>query len=334
MTLAAPNNPRGYNNYAYQLAERGRQVEAAQAYDKAVALAPNMGLFQSNYGLTLAKLGRYQEGLEHMRIAVKSEPSNSKYINNLGFVLLMKGSLDNAATCFKTAQQVNPQDEVSLAGLASVLYVQGDLAKALEYIQKAIRINPYVPNLREHQAQILIKMGNTEDARKAFQATIRLQSSAEKISDIGWSMHAHGLEPDALAALRQALAMVPTHIKTQIRLAWLQAASSDPSVRNGTEAVRLAKAVLHTQRPIRSPETLDLLAVAQAEAGRFPEAQASLREALANSKDRKEPWIPSLEGHLALFEKNQPYHENRLPKSAHVDQPGGSVMVASTKRNP
>ncbi|HWQ09795.1 MAG TPA: hypothetical protein VN436_11820, partial [Holophaga sp.] len=60
-----------------------------------------------------------------------------------------------------------------------------------------------------------------------------------------------------------------------------------------------------------SPELLDLLAVSLAETGRFPEACAVLEKALAQSKDRKEGWVPDLEKRLALFRKGQPFREAR-----------------------
>lgn len=309
VTLAVPNNPRGHNNYAFQLAERGNLAEAAREYDKTVALAPQAPLFQSNYGLTLARLGQYQAGLEHLRTAVKLEPTNPQYIDNLGFVLLMKGSVDNAATCFETAIQLDPSNDVAYGGLASVAQAKRNLIKARGYIKKAIGINPYNPSFREHQAQILMDLGDVAGAREAFHAGVRLLSSAEKISDLGWTMHGRALDADALDALRQALAMVPDHAKTRIRMAWLLATSQDASLRNGPEAVRQAETVLQSQHPVRSPETLDLLAVALAEAGRFPEARAALQEALAQSKDRQESWVPGLEKHLALFERQEPFHD-------------------------
>jgi len=308
VTEAVPDNPRGHNNYGFNLAEAGYLKDAITQHARAVALAPRMALFQSNYGLILAKNGRFPEALEHLRIAVQLEPTDSKFISNLGFVLFLKGSLDNAETCFNTARQLNPMDEISYAGLASVMEAKHEGLKARGLIQQCIALNPYNPAFRVQQAFILLDLGDVHGARTAFLAALRLESSAEKISNLGWSMHDCSLDHEALAAERQALAMKPGDTKTMIRLAWILAASSDASVRNGPEAVRLAEQVLQSQ-PIRSPQFLDLLAVSLAEAGRFQEARATLQEALDQAKARQESWLPKLETQLSLFERNEPFHE-------------------------
>lgn len=309
---AIPSNPRAHNNYAYNLAETGYPQEALKEYALAVDLAPATALFQSNYGLTLAKAGRPQEALEHLRNAVKLEPTNARYISNLGNVLAIKGSLDNAITCFETAIQVDPKDEIAYSGLASVMVARHEYSKAKENIQKAIALNPYAANLRYQEIEICKYLHDLQGMRTSFHAAITLEPSAEKMSDIAWSMHNYGMDPEAIFGLRQALHIKPTSLKCQVRLAWLLAASSNGASRNGQEALGIAEKLLQSQ-PFRSPELLDLLALCQAETGHFDEAASTLQEALAQSKTGQEPWVAGIRSRQSLFKKHIPFRE--LPSS-------------------
>lgn len=315
----APDNPRAHHNYAYNLAEAGYFEHALHEYAFAIKLAPNMPIFRSNYGVTLGKIGRYSESLEQLRWAVKLDPNNSKYISNLGSTLLAKGSLDNAAICFETAIKIDPQMAAPYAALSSLALIKNQPSKAYTLIQKAISLQPYNPNYQHNLGLIFLKLGDHKAARSAFQSVIRLDANPAKMHAlIGWIFHNNGLDQDAVSALRQSLRLKPGTPQSQIRLAWILATSSDDQVRNGAEALALAESVLKSH-PFRSPEMLDLLAVSLAESGRFPEAQAAIQEALAQSKDRKDGWVPDLEKRLALFEKGQVYRES--PKGLFPSDP-------------
>ena len=60
-------------------------------------------------------------------------------------------------------------------------------------------------------------------------------------------------------------------------LAWILAASADPQVRNGPEAVLLAERACKLT-DYKKPLLVGTLAAAYAEAGRFPEAVATARK--------------------------------------------------------
>jgi Flp pilus assembly protein TadD len=309
---AVPSNPRAHNNYAYNLIEAGYRQEALNEYARAVELAPGTPLFQSNYGLTLAKVGRYQEALEHLRIAVKLEPTNARYMVNLANVLTMKGSLDNAIIAFNTAIEVDPKDEAAYSGLAAVMFAKQDFQKAKGYIEKAISLNRFAAGLRYQEIEICKSLKDSQGMRDAFHAAINLEPSAERMADIAWSMHGNTMDPEAVYGLRQALRIKPNSLKSQVRLAWLLAASHDGTLRNGPEALAMAEKLIQSQ-PFRSPELLDLLAVCQAETGQFEAATASLQEALAQSKTGQEPWVAGIKTRQALFMRHVPYHETPSP---------------------
>lgn len=303
----SPNNPRAHHNYAYNLAEAGYNDEALKQYAIALQQAPNVPIFLSNYGVLLGKLGRYSEALPYLRLAVQLEPNDYKHIVNLGAVLWQKGSLDNAIECFHEAVRVNPQAALPYSALTILMLEKNEPSLAHEYILKALRIEPQNPGFQFRLGLVLLRLGDYPGARTTFESAIRLDLHPENMaSDMGWAFHDYGMDEEAVSALRQALHLRPEHIRSQIRLAWILATSPDATVRNGGEALSLAAQVIKTQ-PVRSPEELDLLAVSLAETGRFPEAEAALQQALAQSKSGDEKWVPEMENRLALFQKRLPY---------------------------
>ena len=102
-------------------------------------------------------------------------------------------------------------------------------------------------------------------------------------------------------------------------LAWLRATAPDPGLRNGPEAVRLAeRACQQTQYkeivPIRT------LAAAYAEAGRFGDAVATARKALAMVLAQGPKELAARDEQLLeLYKSGRPYHQETkvAPSTAH-----------------
>ncbi len=89
-------------------------------------------------------------------------------------------------------------------------------------------------------------------------------------------------------------------------LAWLLATSSDPAIRNGSNALALAeKAVASTHR--KEPNLIDTLAAAYAEVGQFDKAISLQKEAIALQQDEK--LKREFLSRLKLYESHSPYRE-------------------------
>ena len=99
-------------------------------------------------------------------------------------------------------------------------------------------------------------------------------------------------------------------------LAWLRATSPDAVFRDGAAAVAMAQRVIELAG-VRTPDFLDTLAAAYAEAGMFAEAKQTLREALKLAEGRNETALAErLKARLRLYEARTPYRES-LQSSAH-----------------
>jgi len=121
-------------------------------------------------------------------------------------------------------------------------------------------------------------------------------------------LDARGQKQEALAHWRIALQLKPDWPEVMNNLAWALATCPDPAVRNPAEAIQLAERA-RASAP-RSPSYLDTLAAAYAAAGRFPDAVAAARQAVALA-EAAGPTDAAARFRLRfdLYRTNQPFHE-------------------------
>jgi predicted Zn-dependent protease len=109
---------------------------------------------------------------------------------------------------------------------------------------------------------------------------------------------------EAINVYKEGLKQIPGSPELSIELGWLLASSTDASIRNGAEAIALIEPITKNSP---NPETLDVLAVAYAEAGHYDQAVAAVKQALKMTQNKQA--VESLNAHLKLFESKKPYHE-------------------------
>jgi tetratricopeptide (TPR) repeat protein len=113
-----------------------------------------------------------------------------------------------------------------------------------------------------------------------------------------------------MAEFQQAVQLDPRQLPARLNLAWLLATGPAASLRDGNEAVKLA---LEAERLAggESPQLLDTLAAAYAEAGRYADAIETAKRALnLNATQNNQPLAGAIQARLKLYEAHAPYHEN------------------------
>ncbi|HTM53725.1 MAG TPA: fused MFS/spermidine synthase [Pirellulales bacterium] len=90
-------------------------------------------------------------------------------------------------------------------------------------------------------------------------------------------------------------------------LAWIRCTSPDANLRNGEEAVRLARKVCELDK-YQNPALMDTLAAALAEQGKFAEA-IEISEKILSAAPKNEKLVSTVRERIALFRNSQPYRE-------------------------
>jgi tetratricopeptide (TPR) repeat protein len=149
---------------------------------------------------------------------------------------------------------------------------------------------------------------NYDDALKDLTAAIKLRPTWYMPYNRRGSVYGSiGRYEESLKDFRDALQFGKRDAESCNNLAWLLATSPDDSMRNGEEAVELAKRACELTQ-WQENHTLDTLASAYAEFGDFEKAVKYQKLAL-ETKDIPPETLKGEKERLAMYEKHQPYRQ-------------------------
>ena len=227
---------------------------------------------------------------------------NAVALNHLGVALVMQERFAEAKTCFEQALALDPTNTQAPFNLATVLLKAGQVDQALALLGPALRGKPVV---------------------------------GKSFAGVGMILTALKRPADAVLFYRKALEAEPTAVETLNNLAWLLATSPNDSLRDGTEAVRLAEQACALTR-FRAPVFIGTLAAAYAEAGRFDEAIATAERARDLARAQGDPALASRnEELLKLYRAGKPFREEATTASQDQTTAGpGNSRAAQLKTTP
>ena len=123
------------------------------------------------------------------------------------------------------------------------------------------------------------------------------------------ALQGQGKIAEAVVQWREAVRLQPKQIAFANNLAWVLATCPDAAVRDGAEAVQLAQRAVQLSGG-QEPAILGTLAAAYAEAGRFPEAVQTARNALdLATQQNQQALADALRAKIALYEAGRPYRQ-------------------------
>ncbi len=124
-----------------------------------------------------------------------------------------------------------------------------------------------------------------------------------------------GRGADAIPHYSEAIRLDESNYIALNNLAWIRASHPDPKLRDGTEAVRLAKQACELTG-YRKGDCLDTLSIAYAEAQQFTDAISTAEKGLALAKAAKEQTMADeIQARLTLYRAGKPYREAARPEA-------------------
>jgi protein O-mannosyl-transferase len=305
-----PDYVDAHNNLAILLAGQGKTAEAVKHYQRALEIKPNFAEAHNNWGNALAVKGQINEAAEHYQQALQLDPNFGEAHNGLGALLLAQGRTAEAMEHFRKAAELIPDNADVQNNLGTVMADEGRTTEALKYYQKALELKPDSAKTHYNLANLFVARGQLDEAVKHYQRALELMPDFTRARyQFGLVLQSRGKFAAAVAQFEKILELDPKHIATQNNLAWLLATCPDNSLRNGQKAVELAQQAVQLSGG-KSPEILDTLAAAYAEAGRFPEAIETARRASdLSAVQNNKPLTEAIQNQLKLFETHSPYHE-------------------------
>jgi tetratricopeptide (TPR) repeat protein len=310
-TLACTSgNYIAHNDLGEDLLQKGRLDEAMDHFKKAVKIAPTYADGYYNLGNALMQIGHLGEAMELFRKVLEIQPSHIKANNNLGVALMRSGRPDEAIAYCQKAIDLNPDYAEAHYNLGAVFGMLSRLEEAVEQYRKAIQLKPDYADAHGNLANVLAAQGRLEEAIPEYRRTLELvPDSAQAHFRFGQALQGQRNFEAAIQEYQKALDLAPQHLSAHLGLAWLLATCPEASLRNGQKAVELAQQAERLGGG-ESPQILDTLAAAYAEAGQFGEAVETARQALSlPATKNNQPLAEAIESRLKLYEANAPYHE-------------------------
>lgn len=304
-----------YNNLGTALEEQGRFNEAWECYAAALRLRPDHPDANQNWGRVVLANGRPAEAEVHFRRGLETLPNSAGAWLNLGNALLQQGRNAEAAEAIQRAVELAPRLPEARVGLGCLLAAQGKRDEAIAQFEIALQTHPDYTAALNNLGALLTEAGRTAEAVTFLKRAVQFDpDSAEGHYNLANALAALEQYPQAEAQaavphLREAVRLKPDWVEALNRLAWLLATHRDPALRNGAEARDLAARAVSLTRT-NDARSLDTLAAACAEAGRFGEAATAAQQAIALAQTARRPeQAAQIRERLALYRSLKPYRE-------------------------
>jgi tetratricopeptide (TPR) repeat protein len=204
---------------------------------------------------------------------ITNQPTHARARVSYGIALFSGERYADAEAQLREAARLDPRDVQALVNLGAVLCAQGKIGQGIPFLEQALAIDAKQP---------------------------------DALATLGDAYTALGQDARAVPILVRALEARPDDVTRLNRLGWLLATSKDDTVRNGARATQYAQQAIQLTEG-RDLQTLNTLAAAFAETGRFPEAVQTMVAAVALAERQGlTNVIPELQRRRAVFESRQP----------------------------
>ncbi|MFH1418066.1 MAG: sulfatase-like hydrolase/transferase, partial [Planctomycetota bacterium] len=315
-----PDDATTHFGLATVLEQKGDFAGASEEFAKALRLDDSDAQARLCLGSLLAAQGRLDEGIEHLAKYIETVPGNVHAHVNLARALSERGRLVEAAEEFRRAVALQSDNANARRNLAEVYLKQGKSEDALNEYTEIVRREPNDAAAQRDRGVLLGKLGRLEEAIESFSESLRAQpNNGEVLFLRAGLLESQGRLKEAVADYRASLRLNPGQPDVANNLAWILATNPHDEIRNGTEAVVLATLAC-TVNQYKDPGTLDSLAAAYAEAGRFEQAVVTARQALDLVQEslgqedlaeageaRLQSFSDELEARIKLYEAGMPY---------------------------
>jgi len=203
--------------------------------------------------------------------------SHASFNNNLGNVYQKQKKYDLAAEQYQLALELDSVNIDALNNLGVVYFQTGKMEKAISLVKRSLKLNP-----------------NSKDGYLNLGTFYKLQNNRS----------------ESVKCFKQGMELAPDDLRFAYQLAWLFSSAPEKKLRNGEEALRLAKLIFEN-KDIDMSSKFDLVAAALAENGQFEKAREMAAQAHQSAvKSGKRQLAPAIFKRIKLYKMNKPYRES------------------------
>ena len=165
-------------------------------------------------------------------------------------------------------------------------------------------------DLHKSMGVVLAKQGRLDEAIIQFQRVLKISPGYATVDGkLANLLDTRGRTREAIDHYQKAVQLDPRDAGARNNLAWLLATHPDATVRDGAQAIELARQAVQLTAG-KVPAMLDTLAAAYAEAGRYREATETAERALQLAGPQGDPTlIQSVKARLTLYKAGIPFRQ-------------------------
>ncbi|MBU6410549.1 MAG: tetratricopeptide repeat protein, partial [Verrucomicrobia bacterium] len=261
--------------------------------------------------LTHRQLGYWRSDIGLFSHAIAVTKDNEIAHLNLGVALEQAGHKTQAMEQYRMALKIAPDSLEGHNNLANLLDDAGETDKAMAQYEDALRLSP-------HYVAALNNFGTMLVEQRRFGDAMKLYAQSEEAAPRDWhapwlmgkALLKQGRDAEALASLQHAADLEPDNVEVLAFLAEVLASDENSRVRNGPSALALASRA-NTLTGGDQPAVLDVLAMANAESGRFANAQQETQSAITLSRKYGiTNEAPALQKRLELYRDHHPFRQS------------------------
>lgn len=203
----------------------GREKDAEEAYQKAMALEPANAQFSNRLGVFHYANQRHEQAAGYYRKALELEPQNAIFHHNLALALDGQGLWEEAEKEYLAAIALDAQNASFPSFLGVLYYKQARYGEARERFEKAIELDPGNALNYENLGLSFEMLGEFELAEKTFRQAMEVEpDSPVFVNRLGLFYYNRGRFADAAPWFRKASEMDPGNVLfvSNLGLAYLE----------------------------------------------------------------------------------------------------------------
>ncbi len=298
------------NAYLLILFNSKRFDEAEQYCEDLIEDHPGDPGFRYVFAEILDAQGKGSDAMEQLRVALKIDPTHTKSRRLLIQIHQNRNDLSKALQVAQAWLLADPDRAEARNEMAQVLSQQKNYDVALEHYRKAMGLDPDLVIARSNYVKTMVGLGRIHEAIQFMSEELEKDPEIEEgYSLLGLALDVGGRRKEAVEVFSSGLEREPNNVKILRELAWIMSTSKDARLRNGPEALRLAKRAVEL-----SSEDADfhqVLAAAYAENRQFENAIVSAKHALQLAIANNNQDLSSLIRQcIPAYQSNQPIRAN------------------------
>ncbi|TDI12477.1 MAG: tetratricopeptide repeat protein, partial [Acidobacteria bacterium] len=223
-----------WNNLGIAHLGRFREVEAIEAFRKALSLDPEYAVGWINLGIAHLAASDYEAAEQELRHGLERSPSEPFGLYNLGLVYKVQGHNEEALASFHGVLAVDPDDADTLYQVASLHARDREWDEAIHGFRRTIELAPHNVSAYYGLGKALVQSGHQEEGRRYLQLSQDLKLRSEMSITAGLRYGEQGKYSFALedARIRQ-MARIPALPAQDLRYVEVSPEASGVTFRHG-----------------------------------------------------------------------------------------------------